>query len=154
MAVNDSHVLLAANDEVTVHPITLVRSTNSSETSFNTSFSTTVLGEYSVLIWCPFSRLGNYFVWCWETCQKDKQCMIVCKICLVFMNFFISTMQEEPHQHWEYCSKEHHFSLAAWKMLSLMMKFWYQELYHSQWGYISLGRVQIYFYCEYWSFLS
>lgn len=51
MAVNDSHVLLAANDEVTVHPITLVRSTNSSETTFNTSFSTTVLGAYFVLVY-------------------------------------------------------------------------------------------------------
>lgn len=41
MAVNDSHVLLAANDDVTIYPINPVQTINSSDTSF----STTVLGK-------------------------------------------------------------------------------------------------------------
>lgn len=75
MAVNDSHVLLAANDEVTVHPITLVRSTNSSETSFNTSFSTTVLGGATSTLRILFKG-APFFTGCMEDVVLDDEVLI------------------------------------------------------------------------------
>lgn len=48
MAVNDSHVFLAANNKTTLHPINPVQTINSSDTSF----STTVLGEGLLMLIC------------------------------------------------------------------------------------------------------
>lgn len=48
LAVNESHVFLAANNETTLYPINPVQSINSSDTSF----STTVLGKLILIYLC------------------------------------------------------------------------------------------------------
>lgn len=59
MAVNDSHVFLAANNETILYPINPVQTINSSDTSF----STTVIGKLLVLCcFCLYSFITFAFI--------------------------------------------------------------------------------------------
>lgn len=58
VAINSSHLVLAANEEQTIYPININEGSNASHTSFQTTYLGGTISEYSRLTHGPSSFIG------------------------------------------------------------------------------------------------